>query len=323
MSPMLRDIGFLALGVAVVLLALTLFGDRLRAQRKAPDPAIEVFMTRIDSWWAMAILFTLALLVGPWAVVLLFAIASFAALREFYTYSAHSKADHLSLALAFYVILPAQFLFVAFDLSRLFAVFIPVYISLLLPFVSVLRGSTDKFLNRVSETQWGLMICVFCLSHIPALMWLELPQQGLEAQDLAPQSGRGMLLIAFLVLVVQTGDLVDFYMGRRVGRKRIVPEFSPKTWEGAAWGVAAASILGLLLSWITPFGPLAAAAMAALASICGQAGNLILRAIKRDRGLRDWSHLIPGQGGFLDQLDSVIFAAPAFFHLTRLWWFTT
>ena len=310
MSPMLRDIGLLVLGVSAVLLALTVFGERLRARHQSPDPAVEVFMTRVDSWWAMVILFTLALLVGQWAVALLFAIASFAALREFYTYSAHSKADHLSLALAFYIILPAQFLFVAFDMTRLFAVFIPVYIFLLLPFVSVLRGSPDRFLSRVSETQWGLMICVFCLSHIPALMWLELPQH----------TGRGMLLIAFLVLVVQTGDLVDFYMGRRMGRIRIVRDLSPKTYEGALWGIAAAALLGLILSWITPFGPLAAAGMAALASLCGQAGNLILRAIKRDRGLRDWSHLIPGQGGFLDQLDSVIFAAPAFFHLTRLWW---
>jgi phosphatidate cytidylyltransferase len=313
MSPMLRDIGLLALVVCLFLLALTIFGERLRARRTTPDPAIEVFMTRVDSWWAMVVLFTLSLLAGQWAVALLFAVASFAALREFYTYSVHSRADHLSLALAFYILLPAQFLFVAFDLSRLFSVFIPVYVFLLLPFVSVLRGSTDKFLTRVSETQWGLMICVFCLSHIPALMWLELPGHA----------GRGMLLIAFLVLVVQSGDLVDFYMGRRVGRKRIVPALSPKTWEGAAWGIGAAAVLGLSLSWITPFGPLAAAAMAALASACGQAGNLILRAIKRDRGVRDWSHLIPGQGGFLDQLDSVIFAAPPFFHLTRLWWLGT
>jgi len=310
MSPMLRDIGLLALGVTLLLLALTIFGERLRNRSDQPEPAVEVFMTRVDSWWAMVVLFTLALLVGPKAVVLLFAIASFAALREFYTYSARARADHLSLALAFYIILPAQFLFIAFDAPRLFGVFIPVFVFLLLPFVSVLRGSADRFLSRVSEMQWGLMICVFCLSHIPALMWLELPGE----------SGRGMLLIAFLVLVVQAGDLVDFYIGRRLGRKRIVEGLSSKTWEGAAWGIAAAALLGLILGWITPFGPFAAAGMAALASACGQAGNLILRAIKRDRGLRDWSHLIPGQGGFLDQLDSVIFAAPAFFYLTRLWW---
>ncbi|MCB1360542.1 MAG: phosphatidate cytidylyltransferase [Rhodobacter sp.] len=313
MSPLTRDIALLALAVALLLLGLTALGDRMRARRAVPDPTVEVFMARVDSWWAMAILFTLAMLAGRWAVILLFATASFAALREFYTYSSRSRADHLTLALAFYVLLPAQFLLVFFDLQRTFTVFIPVYVFLLLPFVTVLRGSTERFLARVSETQWGLMIAVFCLSHIPALMWLELP--GAE--------GRGLLLIAFLVLVVQTGDLADFYLGRRLGRRRIVPGLSSKTWQGALWGMAAAGALGLALFWITPFGPLAAAAMAAGASATGQAGSLVLRAIKRDRGLRDWSHLIPGQGGFLDQLDSVIFAAPAFFHLTRLWWFTT
>ena len=313
MSPMVRDIALLLLAVSLVLLALTAFGERLRARRSQPDPAIEVFMTRVDSWWAMVVLFTLALVAGHWAVTLLFAVAAFAALREFYTYSARSKADHLSLAMAFYLILPAQFLLVAFDLQRLLGVFIPVYVFLLLPFVSVLRGSTDNFLARVSETQWGLMIAVYCLSHVPALMLLPLPGYA----------GRGMLLIAFLVMVVQTGDLVDFYMGRRTGRRRIVPGLSAKTWEGAGWGVLAAALLGMALWWITPFNPLESAAMAALASAAGQAGGLVLRAIKRDRGLRDWSHLIPGQGGFLDQLDSVIVAAPAFFHLTRLWWLAT
>lgn len=313
MSPMLRDILLLALAVTAFLLFLTVFGERMRKGRAHPDPAVEVFMTRVDSWWAMVVLFTLALIAGQWAVTLLFAVAAFAALREFYTYSVRTKADHLSLAMAFYLILPAQFLFVAFDLQRLLGVFIPVYVFLLLPFVSVLRGSTEKFLARVSETQWGLMIAVYCLSHVPALMLLDLPGYA----------GRGMLLIAFLVMVVQTGDLVDFYMGRRYGRRRIVPGLSAKTWEGAAFGLVAAALIGLALFWITPFSPLEAMAMAAMASACGQAGALVLRAIKRDRGLRDWSHLIPGQGGFLDQLDSVIFAAPAFFHLTRLWWLAT
>ena len=83
MSPMLRDIGLLALVVCLYLLALTIFGERLRARRTTPDPAIEVFMTRVDSWWAMVVLFTLSLLAGQWAVALLFAVASFAALRAF------------------------------------------------------------------------------------------------------------------------------------------------------------------------------------------------------------------------------------------------
>lgn len=69
---------------------------------------------------------------------------------------------------------------------------------------------------------------------------------------------------------------------------------------------------------LTPFGVGRAMAMAALASTVGMFGNLVFAAIKRDRGVKDWSHLIPGQGGFTDQLDSVIFAAPVFYHITHL-----
>ena len=60
--------------------------------------------------------------------------------------------------------------------------------------------------------------------------------------------------------------------------------------------------------------------MAALASFTGLLGSLVFAAIKRDRGVKDWSHLIPGHGGFLDQLDSVIFAAPVFYHVTLFVW---
>ncbi|MDO7684857.1 MAG: phosphatidate cytidylyltransferase, partial [Loktanella sp.] len=80
-----------------------------------------------------------------------------------------------------------------------------------------------------------------------------------------------------------------------------------------------AMLIGGLLSWITPFGLWGAMAMAGIASLTGMFGNIVVTAIKRDRGVKDWSHLIPGQGGFVDQLDSVIFAAPIFYHLTKFY----
>ena len=193
--------------------------------------------------------------------------------------------------------------------QAVYTVFIPVYAFLLLPVVSALRGDASGFLVRVAETQWGLMITVFCASHVPALLNLGFPDYPAD---------RGLLLIAFLVMVVQFGDLLDFYFGRRLGRTRIVPGLSPKTWEGASLGVASAALIGGALAWLTPFPVWGAMAMAAVASATGQAGNLVIAAIKRDRGVRDWSHLIPGQGGFVDQMDSVMFAAPVFYHLTAL-----
>lgn len=306
-----QDIAALALGAVLVLLALTILGEALRRRAgDGPSAAVDLYMTRIGSWWAMVVLYTLAMMAGPVGVVALFAVASFAALREFYTFAERAPSDHWALAAAFYVVLPLQFLFVLMDWQRLFGAFIPVYVFLLLPVLSAVRGETRRFLARAAETQWGLMVCVFCLSHIPALMWLGDPAAG----------GRGVLLIAFLIVVVQGADLVDFFVGRRWGQRRIVAGLSPKTWEGAVAGLFTAAGLGVALSPFTPFGPGPAVVMALAAAFAGQCGTLVLAAIKRDKGLRDWSHLIPGQGGVLNQLDSTIFAAPVFFHLVRVWW---
>lgn len=302
----------LFLAASGILILLTIFGDVLRAQRPrgAPNPVLETYMIRVQSWWAMVILMSLALLTGMAGLSLLFAFVSFAALREFLTLTAKSRADHWALVLAFFVVLPLQYVFVGLGWIGIFTVFIPVYAFLLLPIVSALRGDTSRFLVRVAETQWALMVSVFCLSHVPAIMILDLPGEPT----------RRVLTIAFLVIVVQLGDLLDFYFGRRIGRHKVAKGISPKTWEGMAAGVISATLIGGGLAWLTPFGLFGAMAMAAVASITGMLGSIVLAAIKRDRGVRDWSHLIPGQGGFVDQLDSVIFAAPVFFHLARLIW---
>ena len=306
------DILLLVSGVVIFLSGMTVLGEVLRG-RVPPgthSPPVETFMARVHSWWTMAILLALAVLSGKVGILLLFAFASFAALREFLTYATKRRADHLSLALGAFVVLPLQYVFVGLGWTGLYTVFIPVYAFLLLPIVSALRGDPDRFLVRVAEMQWGLMICVFCISHVPALMTYQMPDG----------SDRAVLLIVFLVLVVQLGDLTDYYVGRRIRGRQIAPGLSPKTVAGVASGIVAAAVIGAALSWITPFGAGGAAAMAALASATGMFGSLVFAAIKRDKGVKDWSHLIPGQGGFLDQLDSVIFAAPVFYHVLHLVW---
>jgi len=311
MTSTMSEILWLAFGVCGLMSALTLFGEALRGRNEPDNPVVETFMTRVRSWWSMVILFTLALMAGKVGILVLFAFASFAALREFLTLTNKRQADHLALALGFFVVLPLQYVFVGLGWDGLYTVFIPVYAFLMLPVVSALRGNADRFLIRVAETQWALMITVFCMSHVPALLMIQV--------DGYPDD-RGVLLIAFLIMVVQFGDLFDFFVGRQYGKTRIIPNLSAKTVEGMAAGVVFAALIGGLLAWLTPFGVGGAMAMAALASCVGMFGNLVFAAIKRDRGVKDWSHLIPGQGGFTDQLDSVIFAAPVFYHITHLVW---
>lgn len=309
-------VALLALAVLGVLVALTAAGEALRA-RVPPGrsvPGVETFNARVRSWWTMAVLLGLALLLGRAGAVVLFAVAAFAALREFATYTAKSREDHGMLATAFFVVLPLQFLWVALGAQGLFTVFVPVHVFLLLPLIAVLMGAPQRFLTRVAETQWALMVCVYCASHVPALLTLGLRGPGGEA------AGGLVLLIPFLVIAVQGGEIAATAAERRRRGRAIAPDLSPRTWEAAGTGVLAAAGLGLLLAWLTPFGPGGAALMAGAAAAAGLGGTLVLAAIKRERGVRDWSHMIPGQGGVLDQAGGVLFAAPLFYHLAAWGW---
>jgi phosphatidate cytidylyltransferase len=306
------EIALLALGTTLLLTALSVAAETLRSRVPAGRrvAGVETFAARVNSWWVMAILLALALLLGRAGVVLLFALAAFGALREFATYTAKAREDHLALALAFFAALPAQFLFVGLGWPGVFTIFIPVYVFAALSVLSALRGSPDRFLPRVAETQWALMICVYGASHVPALMTL--PLQG------SPDGG--VLLIPFLVLVVQAGEIADYLIGRRVRGRPVAPQLSPRTWRGGACGVGVAGVVGAALSWLTPFGLPGGTLMAMLAAAAGLAGTLVLAAIKRERRVKDWSHLIPGQGGVLDQLGGVFFAAPLVYHLAHWGW---
>lgn len=275
------------------------------------NPTIENLNDRIRAWWVMVVVMAVAMLGGLTGVTLLFAICSFAALREFLTLTNASRADHWSLVVAFFVILPVQFILVWVGWYGLFSIFIPVYAFLLLPIISAWRGETRNYLIRVAELQWALMICVFCVSYVPALLTLEIP--GYE--------GRNVLLIAFLVVVVQLSDVLQYVWGKLIGRHKIAPKLSPsKTVEGFLGGCLSATVIGALLWWLTPFGFWRAGLMAFVITQMGFFGGLVMSAIKRDRGVKDWGHAIAGHGGFIDRLDSVIYSAPIFFHLTRYFW---
>jgi phosphatidate cytidylyltransferase len=244
-------------------------------------------------------------------VIFLFLFISFAALREFMSLTYTRSGDYLALAASFFLVLPLQYLLIYVGWYGLYSIFIPVYVFLLLPILEVIAGDTKRFLERGAKMQWGLMICVFCISHVPALLTLDIP--GYD--------GRNLLLIVFLVLVVQSSDVLQYVWGKLFGKHKVAPDVSPsKTVEGLVGGVLCATALGAALWWITPFSPWQAALMAFAICAMGFFGGLVMSAIKRDRGIKDWGHMIEGHGGMLDRLDSVVFAAPIFFHLTRYWW---
>lgn len=313
--PLHPDLVTLLVGLFGILVLASVIGYLLE-KRLSPDgsnPVIENLNDRIRAWWVMVAAMAIALIAGKIGVVVLFALCSFAALREFLTLTSTRRGDHWALAGAFFIVLPVQYWLVYTDWYGLYSIFIPVYAFLAMPIVAALRGDTENYLVRISEVQWALMITVFCASHVPALLTLQIP--GFE--------GRNVLLIAFLVLVVQGSDVLQYVWGKLLGRTRIAPKLSPsKTVEGFVGGALTATAMGAALSWMTPFTPLQAAALSFVIVLMGFFGGLVMSAIKRDRGIKDWGHLIAGHGGFIDRLDSVVFAAPIFFHLVRYWWST-
>jgi phosphatidate cytidylyltransferase len=307
------DLWMLLLGLGAVLLAASGIGAVLARVKGADNPVIDNLNARINAWWVMVILMGLALTFGKAGASVLFAFCSFAALREFVTLTDTRRADHMALVAAFFVVIPVQYWLIWTEWYGFYSIFIPVYAFLLLPIIVTLRGDTGRFLSRVAELQWALMVCVFSVSHVPALLSLQIP--GFE--------GRNVLLIAFLVVVVQGSDVCQYIWGKLFGRHKIAPNLSPsKTWEGFIGGALSAIVIGASLSWLTPFTPLQAGGMALIIVLMGFFGGLVMSAIKRDRGVKDWGQMIAGHGGFIDRLDSVIFSAPIFFHLTRYFWST-
>jgi len=297
-------------GIACLLVAASLIGLilRRRASGEGALAVIDNLNARVRAWWAMVAIFTAAFVIGTNATIVMFAFISFFALREFITLTPTRPGDHRALSLAFFVVIPFQYWLIADHWYALFAIFIPVYAFLLLPSLTALAEDAENFLERTAKIQWGIMITVYCISHVPALLLLDIPGY----------KGQNALLLFYMVLVVQLSDVLQYVFGKLFGKTRIAPVISPsKTVEGFIGGAASATLIGAAMWWITPFTPLQSAGMAFVIVLMGFLGGLTLSAVKRSLGAKDWGTMIKGHGGMMDRMDSVSFAAPIFFHLTR------
>lgn len=300
-------------GLASLLVIASLIGQILAKTTRSENSiaTIENLNQRVNAWWSMVIVFFMSYLLGGNATIILFGFISLFALREFITLAPTRRGDHNALFIAFFILIPLQYVLIGTHWYSMFTLLIPVYAFLLLPAIAVLSQDTEGFLERTAKIQWGVMICIFCISHAPALLMLEL--EGF--------AGQNALLLFYLVFVVQMSDVLQYVFGKLFGKHKIAPQVSPsKTVEGLVGGGVAATLIGGGMFWMTPFSFLESLMMAFVIVVMGFVGGLVMSAIKRDKGVKDWGHLIAGHGGFLDRLDSVVFAAPIFFHLVRYFW---
>jgi phosphatidate cytidylyltransferase len=307
-----EQVGLLFVGIFGVLLITSLwaFTRTLRDASEEDAERLTQFQRDLRALWVGAVLFWVAWASGAFVSTLLFGVVSFVALRELITLTHTSRGDHRSLLLAFFVVLPAQYLLVGTRSFDLFTVFIPVYVFFAIPVVSALGNDPQRFLERTAKIQWGIMVCVYGVSHAPALLLLELPGYA----------GRGAFLVMFLVLVVVTGQIAQnaasHWLRRRPVARAISRSFSWRAW---GLGCAAAALFGAALFWITPFDPLEAFGLGLVAAGSGALGQLVMQALKRDAGVRSWGNhaSVTGAVGLLDRVAPLCFAAPVFFHAVR------
>lgn len=294
----------------MLLLAASIIGWCLSRRFTNPQgkATIENLRARTRAWWVMALVFGLAIALGLVGTTVLFGLVSFLALREFITLTPTTSGDHRTLFWTFFAVLPLQYVLIGLQWYGLFSILIPVYAFLILPLRSAATGDCRNFLERMAKIQWGLMICVYCVSYIPALLTLNIPGYA----------GQNAKLVFYLVLIAQLSDVLQYVWGKTLGRAKIAPDVSPnKTWAGFIGGIASTVLVGAGLWWATPFTPWQSAGMSLAITFMGFGGGLVMSAIKRDRGIKDYGNLIEGHGGMMDRIDSLCYAAPVFFHLTR------
>lgn len=264
---------------------------------------------RVRTWWVIFACLLGALALPQWVTFSFFGFVSFLALKEYFSLVPTRRADRRVLLWA-YLCIPVQYYFAYTGWYGMFIIFIPVWMSVLLPMRMITIGETQGFLKAIGELQWGLMINVFAISHVAYLMRLNFN---------VPNAGGPEGMVLYLFLITELNDVFQYISGKLFGRHKIVPKVSPnKTWEGFIGGLVLTSLISLGLgTWLTPAKGIDAVLLGSALAVAGFFGDTTISALKRDLGVKDSGNLLPGHGGILDRIDSLFFTAMVCFHIVH------
>ena len=290
--------------LSVLLFLLVASGIALWVQYARPMYSDKTLWLKVRTWWFIVVFLCAVLLLHHAIAVLLLAVLSSFVLREYLALIAVRPCDKRVLPLL-YLTIPLQYYFAYQNWLVLFMAFIPVYGLLLLP--ALLAVQPQGFLRAVGSLYWGLMIAVFSLSHLAYLLVISLP---------ASEVYSGNTLLCFLLLLTQLNDVAQYIWGKAFGVRKMMPHISPhKTWVGFLGGIATTLMLAYWIApWLTPFSKVQSVLLGLLIACAGFAGDMVASALKRDVGVKDSGNLLPGHGGILDRVDSLIYTAPLYFY---------
>lgn len=294
----------LALGI----LSFATTGNFLLRLSKPKNETLEKVAVIIKSWWAIAGLYLLFLTWYKWGLLIGMFIFTLISIREYLKQSRVAYKKYIFYSIGTLCCL--QYLALAFDQALLFLAIVPVLCLWVVPGIVIARSTVDD-LELVAGVGFGLALLVYYLGHVAALTSLS---------ELKFSSEVGTYAALILVLITWSNDVFQFIAGKCLGKWKVVPHLSPnKTLAGFLGGLIGTTLLTgfcteqlLGLSWSQSF------PLGVLVGISGMFGDLFFSAVKRRIGLKDFSQAIPGHGGYLDRLDSLIFTAPVYFHYLLL-----
>ncbi|MBU2711301.1 phosphatidate cytidylyltransferase [Zooshikella harenae] len=299
------NIIFIIFGGIYSLLCLgSLLIYRLKQRLSARD--YQELTKRINAWWVMVTIIFCTFLVPEGFTITAIGFLSFFAFKEFVSLIPTRRTDHRPIFWA-YIAIPLQFYWIYIGWYGMFIIFIPLYMALFLPMRMVLIGNTKGFMAAASTINWLLLFTVFCLSHMA--YFLKLP-------DSVNEHASNYGLILFLVLLAQFNDVMQFTWGKLLGKHPVLSTVSPKkTTEGFIGGLIITTLLAYLLApYLTPLTVWESIGAGLMIATFGFIGDVSISAVKRDLNIKDSGTLIPGHGGILDRVDSLIYTTPLFFH---------
>lgn len=291
-SKTLLIIAILLVAFAVYLVFISAVKRQAREQRRN-------LLRNYLAWFIILPVLVIPLLAGPTAWVWLVLALSLICLREFGLATGLWRDRHFMwmaaacIASIFYPVL-----------ARWYSLFVvmPIYATLLLLTVPIARDAFEHMIQRTCLSVLAVLYFGWCLAHLAYLIHIE----------------NGIGHVFFVLLLVELNDICAFSVGKALGKRKLSPRLSPnKTVEGSLGALIGTVGFGFVFRYLVPeYSTFHLVLIAGLISMTGTFGDLAISFLKRDLGIKDMGKVLPGHGGVLDRLDSLIFVAPIFFHFT-------
>ena len=294
----------IAMGAVVCLLLIGSIACFVLA-RINPEIDYTELRQRIQSWWWMIGLLFFVFILSAGATIFFIGFLSFLALKEFLSIVPVRLVDRRAI-FWLYISIPIQYYWIYIGWYGMFLIFIPVYVFLFIPVRMIFIGETKGFIKSAGVLHWSVMLTVYAISHIACLIIL--PVKNEEAGAIG--------LILYLLFATQFNDVSQYVWGKSIGNRKIIPKISPnKTWGGFIGGVCTVTLVSYVIGpMLTPLSSAQSLLAGTLISVCGFFGDVVISSVKRDLQIKDSGSLIPGHGGVLDRMDSLIYTSPIFFH---------